>query len=483
MSTTQVQKLFPTQVNLVISLGPLALFGIWFGIVKLIFYTADHALLLLIGLGVICHPFAVGLTLSQRSYLVENGRRCKSSDVIFFLLSFIPIFFLSYFCFYHGSNVASYIRLFVSFSVSAFMCSLMLPFFMITNRVLSGGCMYAIAVGFAAFLVTLAPPPIPVPPHPLITLLDTHVLEDFPVFVSVPQTMVEIDLLPKIAKLATRRLQVIAGQPGCGKSVSLFSFLKDKHVLWVSGRALPCENLRFLGLNVSLYSQEDCLELMQNALRTKNYTLVIDDAQTLEPSSLLTRLFKSYGAVESTPFPIYFTVSDYNAFMVKLHPLIHRVYSPHWYSYPSDDVINNLTDSLNLNFTKTMMDVGPSLRLIQLYATDADEVRVGCNSLVSMFSSLPKDALELMLNATRLISHDHATIDLLSLGNYPLLSELYHLNFLTAGPNTVTFHNPLVRRAACSFFSKSMAHWDLVKDSCDSVSFCNNIRHVFILEY
>ncbi|KAL0227873.1 hypothetical protein RCL1_004016 [Eukaryota sp. TZLM3-RCL] len=436
--------------------------------------STDHATFLLMGLGVICLPFAVVLTLSQRSYFVENRRQCQINDVIFFLFSAIPIIVVSLFCFYHGSNVADHIRFFVACSVSAFMWSLMIPFFQVKYSVLSAGVLYGIAVSFGVLLLAISPPPIPVSPNPLISLLDAHTLKDFDLLVVTPQVSVDIDILTEISSFNTRKVLVIAGQPGCGKSVSLFSYLKDKHVLWVSGRNLPCKNLARLGLNVTTYTEEHCLFLMDDALMTNNYTLVIDDVQVLDANALLTRLFRGHGSAQSVPFPVYFTVSDYNAFTDNIKPLIRRIYSPHFYYYPSDDVIGDLTSKLNLNFTKTMMDVGPSLRLIQDYATDSREVSSLCEDIVEELKALDQSAVDLLFNVTPFISSDRGFVHLSDVVSSETLQRLSELNYLTAGKGKVFFHNPLVRRAACTFFKHSH-NWESVRHGCESVSLCSDI--------
>ncbi|KAL0228052.1 hypothetical protein RCL1_004195 [Eukaryota sp. TZLM3-RCL] len=401
-------------------------------------------------------------------------------------MSFFLNVFSSTWWFYKWESVSFILRLLVSLTVCLYLYFTLLPLLPLSkiDKYVNPAFVLALLTGCFFLFLSISPSPSPtsVSPNPLIRLLDGHVLKDFDLLVKAPPVSVELDISKEIPLLNSHSIQVIAGQPGCGKSVSLFSFLKDKHVLWVSGRALPCKNLARLGLNVTTYTEEHCLFLMEDALMTNNYTLVIDDAQVLNSNSLLTRLFVDYGSVQWIPFPIYFTVSDYGPFNKNLKPLIRRVFNHQWYYYPSDDVIGNLTTKLNLNFTKTMMDVGPSLRLIQLYAQFSKSVASSCRGFVADFKLISNEEPlfhQVLLNATRYITSDRNFVDPKYLGNSKVRSRFYEKDFLTSGELYVFFHNPLVRRAACTFF-KDTNDWELVKQTCESVSFCDDIMAEFL---
>ncbi|KAL0206820.1 hypothetical protein P9112_012531 [Eukaryota sp. TZLM1-RC] len=273
-----------------------------------------------------------------------------------------------------------------------------------------------------------------------------------------------------ISRASDTLLVVLAGQPGCGKSVALYKFLEKRNVLWLSGRTSICRNLKTIGLNVNQLSEEECLFMAQDALDSNKFTLVIDDVQVLQKDSPMVDLFRHFGSHTSLPFPIYFTASDWSTYYTTIYPMIRRVVSLHWFSYPLDEQILNLTTRLGIDFNKTMRDVGPSPRLIQGYANDSSAILSGCVEIVNVFATFPDQLKTIIYDVTNLTFNDRESIRKFnySEGVYNLVDQ----NFLTVGLGGLGFHNPLIRRAACTFFTSS----NMSMDSCEFVSSCNEIK-------
>ncbi|KAL0248753.1 hypothetical protein GEMRC1_003987 [Eukaryota sp. GEM-RC1] len=84
------------------------------------------------------------------------------------------------------------------------------------------------------------------------TLASNHfhqsTLSDFPLVVTLPSSnvIVPLEIDEIIPTLSPQLIQVLGGVPGCGKSLSLYRFLKDQHVIWLSGKLSVCQNLTVL---------------------------------------------------------------------------------------------------------------------------------------------------------------------------------------------------------------------------------------------
>ncbi|KAL0249380.1 hypothetical protein GEMRC1_004612 [Eukaryota sp. GEM-RC1] len=215
--------------------------------------------------------------------------------------------------------------------------------------------------------------------------LDAHTLGHFNNLVDLPKVSVPLELDEKIASLSTNTMIVLAGQSGCGKSVSLFNFLKKKTCVVVASQL----NLK-LGLSALNWTEKQCFGVIRKALRTNKYSLVIDDAELIHPGSLLFQLIGGYGGEGSLPFPIYLTVTDCSAYNTNLIPKIKSNVVEFWFDYPNATVIRNLTSLLGLDYYKIIKMVGPSLRFINQYVTSGmiDSVVINCNRNVGKIAFL-----------------------------------------------------------------------------------------------
>ncbi|KAL0205763.1 hypothetical protein P9112_001070 [Eukaryota sp. TZLM1-RC] len=90
-----------------------------------------------------------------------------------------------------------------------------------------------------------------------------HPLSDFHAVVSRPniQHEVHLEIDDALQLMNPYRINVLAGVPGCGKSVSLFKFLEKQHVIWLTGRRSLCENLS-LRLGFKRASSFDLLHVL-----------------------------------------------------------------------------------------------------------------------------------------------------------------------------------------------------------------------------
>ncbi|KAL0224985.1 hypothetical protein RCL1_002897 [Eukaryota sp. TZLM3-RCL] len=316
----------------------------------------------------------------------------------------------------------------------------------------------------------------------LVSILNVNTLNHFS-FVSVPDPAFTVDLEidHQLKSATTTNLMVLAGQPGCGKSVSLYRFLQNEHVLWLNARNTLCQNLANYGINVNKLTEQDCFQHFQTALTARNhrFSLVIDDVQVVEPDSLYLNLFKVYGSGPFLPFPIFFTVSDMQPYRNTIRPLIYRVQNLRFFHYPPDDKILQLTNKLGLDFNKTMLDVGPSLRLIQMYAQDPSFISNQCDDYVGKIQELKTHDHFLFSFVRDLVNQSTISTDRdgfqFSMFDLTAVEPLCSKNLLIKGLREFYWHNPLVLRAACTSFGDEVN----LSTGCKFVSKCYEIEPLF----
>ncbi|KAL0209604.1 hypothetical protein RCL1_008442 [Eukaryota sp. TZLM3-RCL] len=158
-----------------------------------------------------------------------------------------------------------------------------------------------------------------------------HPLSHFPDLVYRPniEQEVHLEIEDALELMNPCRINVLAGVPGCGKSVSLYKFLAQKQtpVIWLNGRRSICKQLsdKLSFKRATSFAEEDCLRLIVKLLETNEFTLVIDDVQALAFDQPMVSLFKGFGADLEIPFPIFFTTSDYILSLNKFGCLIQRI--------------------------------------------------------------------------------------------------------------------------------------------------------------
>ncbi|KAL0224853.1 hypothetical protein RCL1_002765 [Eukaryota sp. TZLM3-RCL] len=313
----------------------------------------------------------------------------------------------------------------------------------------------------------------------LVSILNVNTLNHF-CFVSVPDPAFTVDLEidHQLKSATTTNLIVLAGQPGCGKSVSLYRFLQNEHVVWLNARNTLCQNLANYGINVNKLTEQDCFQHFQTALTARNhrFSLVIDDVQVVEPDSLYLNLFKGYGSGPFLPFPIFFTVSDMQPYRNTIEPLIYRVENLRFFHYPPDDKILQLTNKLGPDFNKTMLDVGPSLRLIQMYAQDPSLISNQCDDYVGNIQELKTHDHFLFSFVRDLVNQSSISSDRhgfqFSMFDLTAVEPLCSKNLLIKGLKEFYWHNPLVLRAACTSFGDEVN----LSTGCKFVSKCFEIE-------
>ncbi|KAL0224690.1 hypothetical protein RCL1_002602 [Eukaryota sp. TZLM3-RCL] len=323
----------------------------------------------------------------------------------------------------------------------------------------------AIMVAFTAFICFLSDV------HPFVNYLN-NTLGQIPV-VELPQHYIHTEIDDYLTRMIPLKINTLVGSSGCGKSVALYRYLNNQSVVWLSGRDSLCVSLQNMKFHKrsNKVDEDNCYSTVFNALSTHKFPLVIDDAQAIASDSPLISLFRGYGSRSFLPFPIYFTVSDYYDYD-RIHILLTRVDVINWFNYPNETMIELLASKLNLNYTWVMRDVGPSLRLINEYATHgAAAISLECNTVLASLNTFLKknnDTIPFLENMTASINSDYegysgSSDDYVRFLEHNLVTVLFD--------NTLGFHNPLIRRAACSYFAKQ----GRVIDSCMSVSTCSQL--------
>ncbi|KAL0244680.1 hypothetical protein GEMRC1_008762 [Eukaryota sp. GEM-RC1] len=282
--------------------------------------------------------------------------------------------------------------------------------------------------------------------------ITAHPLGSFSTVVNYPNVpYIKTDLDDVLSSIKDDGLYILIGPAGLRKSVALFNHLKKDHVIWLDARIHLCENLFKLGYTVETKFEQDCLILIQEALNTNNFTLVINDDDAAFLDNLIFQFIVDFGEVEPK-FKIFFVVSDYKLYLQRMYNFLRETVFEIRVSYPSYNHIQKICDTYNLKCEEMLRITGPSLELIDQYLHQKSLLRTTCDRFQSLFRT-NLHLTDALLEFTRMSTNDYL---LLNLEKSNISKEQYDLlitkNVLSDIFYEASFHNPLVRRVVCTYF-------------------------------
>ncbi|KAL0241099.1 hypothetical protein GEMRC1_006334 [Eukaryota sp. GEM-RC1] len=234
-----------------------------------------------------------------------------------------------------------------------------------------------------------------------------------------------------------------------------FEHLKNKHVIWLDARISLCDNLAALGFNVETDSEADCRRIIRAALNTQKFVLVIDDALAAPEDSPVFKLYVRY-VTKKPQFRIFLTVSNDKLYYEKLHTRLKRTAIEFSVPYSSSDVLEKLCQSYNisgLEFDDVLSRTGPSLRLVDDYLHRISLLKLKCVAAQNDLRLNFKPHIPVLLEFTQKFTNDYVSLDLSKLSMTEDQFELLLTNSILSGDYEYAFfHDPIIRRAACTLF-------------------------------
>ncbi|KAL0231010.1 hypothetical protein GEMRC1_010415 [Eukaryota sp. GEM-RC1] len=279
-----------------------------------------------------------------------------------------------------------------------------------------------------------------------------HPLKDFKSVVDYPELYTPTDIDDVLSSRTKNGFYVLSGPSGIGKSVALFEHLKKDHVIWLNARHTLCENLDRLDFKVETDDDDECRRVIRHAIFTKRFVLVIDDAQVSSVNSSIFKLYSIYGSTQ-TGFKVFLIVSDYKLYYQRLHSRLKRNAVEIRVPYPRHEVLAKFRDNLDLsNFEEVLKTTGPSLRLINDYVHDRPLLKPKCMTAKSDLETTFEDIKPILLELTRNFTDDYSSLDLTQFMTKDQF-EVLNINTILSGTYmNAYFHDPIIRRAACTLF-------------------------------